>query len=180
MTPDALAAGLTSAASCHGSRSGPLATGDDPMIGAASARDRRQSRSRHAAAAAVLLSTAILSGCSSLDVACPAILYMDSNPIEVRLGGALLDQEVAVAACFGEGCRVADIDPDDNGRWSVPQRPPYDSSDDRFVGAGEYIRVVVTDPSGMVARDITVPIPYISETDGPCPGPFTFEPVVIE
>ncbi|MGO1316532.1 MAG: hypothetical protein ACTMIR_05810 [Cellulomonadaceae bacterium] len=125
------------------------------------------------AAASVLL----LGGCGPGgpfgEVACPAIGYLDLSPIELRLDG--LPADAAVAACFGADCTPADVVFE--GGWFVPQESPYLPGPDEPIDTVGVVRVLVTDAAGQVLHNAVHEIPVVSESSGPCPGPFHYDPV---
>ncbi|MBN9178404.1 MAG: hypothetical protein J0I43_13705 [Microbacterium sp.] len=84
-----------------------------------------------------------------------------------------------LAACLGEACEPAAIAPVEPGRWEVPQEAPYAREDTIGLDAGAGIRVVIIDASGVTVRDEWFDIPFVSSSDGFCPGPGEFQPVVV-
>jgi len=71
---------------------------------------------------------------------------------------------------------IAPVEP---GKWEVPQEPPYAPEDTIGLDAGAGIRIVVTDASGTTIRDDWFELPFARRSDGPCPGPGEFLPVVV-
>lgn len=119
-----------------------------------------------------------LSGC--VGTACSAVGYIYTGPAVLEFNPPL-DEEAGVAACFGAECEPAAIAR--GGDWEVPQEPPFFESDVLVPGAERMLRVVVTGPDGALVSDGVHEIPVVVERKGvfgECPGPFSFEPVVID
>ncbi|WP_036316566.1 hypothetical protein [Microbacterium sp. B24] len=129
-------------------------------------------------AAAALLTTGLLGGCGPMVPVCPAIGFVNPGPVTIEVAPALTVGEVA--ACFGDGCAPTPLPLGRDGRGRMPLAPPY-LADTSVVSIepGTTVRVVITDATGTVTRDVRAEIPYRSEGGGPCPGPVSFDAVVI-
>jgi hypothetical protein len=131
-----------------------------------------------AATAAVVLGSLTLTACVPPGVACPAIGFVYTAPIVIEMSADLIG-DGTLAACLGESCEPAAIAPVEPGKWEVPQEPPYAPEDTIGLDAGAGIRIVVIDASGTTIRDDWFEIPFARSSDGPCPGPGEFLPVVV-
>lgn len=112
---------------------------------------------------------------------CPTIGYAYVGDVELTF----TSEQKSVAACFGDGCTPQPVNKGDDGKWSVPQRPPYLLSDPADPGAERqghitFIRVAVGADSN---ADSVEQLPVESESTGEkefwhsCPGPSRFKPV---
>lgn len=129
-------------------------------------------------AVAALLSTGLLGACGPLAPVCPAIGFVNPGPVTIEVSPALVVGEVA--ACVGDDCSPAALPLDRNGRGHMALSPPYVGDTSMVsIEPGTTVRVVITDRSGVIARDVQVQIPYTSEGGGSCPGPVSFHAVVI-
>lgn len=131
-----------------------------------------------AAAAAVVLGSLTLAACAPPTVACPAIGYDYTAPVVIETSPDLIG-DGTLAACLDEACEPAAITPVEPGRWEVPQQPPYARADTIGLYAGAEIRIVIIDASGASIRDEWFTIPFVSSSEGFCPGPGEFQPVVV-
>lgn len=121
-----------------------------------------------------------LSGC--VGTACSAVGYIYTGPAVLEFSPPL-DEGVGVAACFGAECEPAAIARGSEATWAVPQEPPFFESEVLVPGEERMLRVVVTGSNGAVVSDGVHEIPIRVERTGvfgECPGPFSFEPVVID
>lgn len=135
---------------------------------------------RWTAPVVALVAMSSLSGCVSLS-ACPAVGYAYGGPAVIQFDPKL-PAGATVAACFGEECGPAPVSITADGVWEVPQETPYIPADTIPAGEIRALRVVATAPDG-TATDDTYEIPIKMEPEGVFgqrPGPFTFEPVVVE
>lgn len=131
-----------------------------------------------AAAAAVLAGSLALTACVPPGIACPAIGFVYSAPVIIEASPDLVGNG-SLAACLGDDCEPALVKPAEPGKWEVPQEPPYAPQDTIGLDLGAGIRVVIVDASGATIRDEWIEIPYTSSSDGRCPGPVEFQPVVV-
>jgi hypothetical protein len=133
---------------------------------------------RTAALAVALLAAAPLSGCVT---ACSAVGYGYTGPAVIEFAEPPPAGAV-VSACFGAGCAPSPLPaPETQERWEVPQETPYSPADSFLAGDVRELRVVVT-VDGAVVDDRVHDIPIHSESTGvfgQCPGPFSFEPVLV-
>ncbi|MDQ1122231.1 hypothetical protein [Microbacterium trichothecenolyticum] len=127
---------------------------------------------------AVLLSSSLLVACTPPVLACPAIGFVYTDPVKLEISSEALG-DGSVAACFGSGCEPTAIVRGEDGTWEVPPVAPYVASDTVGLDPGDHIRIVVVDGSGEVTRDEVIEIPYTTTSDGFCPGPIEFHPVVL-
>jgi hypothetical protein len=126
-------------------------------------------------ALATVAAIAVLVGLMpGLNRACPAIGYAYAGDVEL----AFSEQPESAAACFGEGCTPAAVERPHDGKWLVPQSPPY------LIPAVSVTSIYVeaVAPSGArIAR--TLPIETESTGEHPygpqCGGPFKFKPVKV-
>ena len=120
--------------------------------------------------ASVALLSLPLSGCV---FACPLIGYGDDSPIEIVIEGT--SGPVEVQACLNADCTPEQVIADADGRWLVPQEPPY------FAGVSP-TTVTVEVLSGGQTTTGTFDIPreaIDSDWLNQCPGPFRYLPVVV-
>lgn len=120
-----------------------------------------------------------LTGC--IAGACSAVGYGYSGPAIIEFGRPLPDAAV-VSGCFGAECEPRPLLSTPEGRWEMPQQQPYLREDEIGAGLIQEVRIVVVSedspPDDRVHR-----IPIRSERTGVfgnCPGPFSFEPVVVD
>lgn len=113
---------------------------------------------------------------------CPAIGYVNVSDIELRFSA----EPANVAACFGGGCAPASVTKSSEGKWLVPQRPPYlplDPTAGPGPGPGDVkdVKVAATDAAGRTTEYV-VGIGR-ERADGigfaQCPGPSKFRPVQV-
>lgn len=135
-------------------------------------------RGRALAAAVVCAAIGALTACAPGGIACPAIGFVYGDPVVLQISPELLGDGAALA-CLGEGCDVAEVVLDGDGRGEIPQEPPYFPADTIGINPGDQVRVVITDGSGEIVRDEQVEIPYASESGGLCPAPVEFQPVIV-
>lgn len=133
---------------------------------------------RIAAVPAALVGALTLSSCVPPGIACPAIGFVYAAPVVVEVDQALIG-DGSLAACLGDDCEPALIEPVDAGRWEVPQEPPYAPGDTIGLDDGDGIRIVITDVDGGIVRDDWYEIPYTGGSDGFCPGPREYQSVII-
>ncbi|EIC06716.1 hypothetical protein [Microbacterium sp. A1-JK] len=131
-----------------------------------------------AAAAGVLTGSLALSACVPPGVACPAIGFVLSGPVVIEISPDLVG-DGSVAACLGDDCEPASIEPVEPGKWEVPQEPPYAPQDTVGLDLDAGIRVAIIDASGAIIRDEWFEIPFTSNADGVCPGPVDVQPVIV-
>jgi hypothetical protein len=136
-------------------------------------------RRRAITATGVLLGMSSLVACVPPGVACPAIGYVYTAPVVVEISPELVGDGV-VSACLGKDCEVTALDASPSGRWEVPQEPPFAPTENLGLASGDSIRVLVTDGTGAVVRDIWREIPYTTTSNGSCPGPTQFDPVIVK
>lgn len=130
------------------------------------------------AAAAVLTGSLALTACVPLGIACPTIGFVYTAPVIIEISPDLVGNG-SLAACLGEGCEPAPVAPVEAGKWEVPQEPPYVPQDTIGIDPGARIRIAIVDAFGTTIRDEWFEIPYTSSSDGFCPGPVEFQPVVV-
>jgi hypothetical protein len=126
----------------------------------------------------MVAASVMLAGCVPPGVACPAIGYVYAGPVLIDVDSSLLGGQGTVEACFGADCRVAPIERGADGLWVLPQKAPHTEAGGIGLEPGAVVRVAVT-RSG-TTFDHSVEVPYQATTDGWCPGPVTFETVVID
>ena len=127
---------------------------------------------------AVLAGGFLLSGCVGIP-ACSAVGYFYDGPAVIEFD-VELPPEATVAACFGQLCEPAIVERTDGRTWEVAQRSPF-LPEDKVPGDAFDLRVIVTDIDGTVSDGVHE-IPVKTEPTGvfgECPGPFTFEPVLL-
>lgn len=135
-------------------------------------------RTRRLPALAVLAASIALTGCASQPVACPAIGFVYPDPVIVQIDPTVVGAGT-VAACLGEGCQPVALEPTARGRWEVPPEPPFAPKGTIGVDPGAGIRIAVLDAAGTTVRDEWFEIPYTSRSNGACPAPVEFQPVVV-
>jgi hypothetical protein len=119
-----------------------------------------------------------LAGCVPPGIACPAIGFVYVGPVLLDIDAAQV-ADGGVAACLGQECEPVPVARGDDGGWSVPQEPPYVGTDTIGLNPAAGVRVVITDASGAIVRDRWSEIPSTSTSDGFCPGPAEYGPVVV-
>jgi hypothetical protein len=143
-------------------------------------RDRlRLVRSRVVAATGLLLGVSSLVACVPFGIACPAIGYVYTAPVVVEISPELVGDGV-VSACLGVDCEAAPFDASPSGPFEVPQEPPFAPTDTLGLAPGDSIRVLVTDDTGAVVRDVWQEVPYTTTLNGSCPGPTQFDAVIVK
>lgn len=134
-------------------------------------------RRRLPGAMVALAAGAMLTGCAPLVPVCPAIGFVNRGPVVIEVAPALA--AATVAACIGDGCTPAALPLDGDGRGQMSPEPPYVRGTGLVsIDPGTNVRVVITGTDGVVVRDREIEIPYRSE-GGSCPGPVSFQPVVV-
>jgi len=114
-----------------------------------------------------------LSGC-----ACTTVGYINTDPIAVKIVGALPDGAI-LSACLDDGCTPAEVAIDGDGRLEIPQAQPYRSADS--INPPTIARVVVTVSDGTALVDERLEVR--TAPDNPissCPGPFHYEDLTLE
>jgi hypothetical protein len=122
--------------------------------------------------ASVLAVAAVLGPTRAIGRACPAMGWAYGGDVEL----AFSSPPGSVAACFGEGCSPAQVVLSPEGKWLVPQSPPYLDPP----VSGTFIHVEATDTAGhRIAGDLPIETESTGEHPfGPeCGGPFRFRPV---
>ncbi|MBV1778459.1 hypothetical protein KRR55_04925 [Paeniglutamicibacter sp. ABSL32-1] len=115
--------------------------------------------------------------------ACPAVAYVDVGDVEIEFAA----EPYSVAACFGIECSPQPVARSAEGKWAVPQSPPYlppepGARGGEIRGHVTTLRVVATGSSGLaVDRSNAI----WSESTGAfrfwtvCPGPTRYLPVQV-
>lgn len=106
--------------------------------------------------------------------ACPAVGYAYVGDVEL----AFSTTPESVAVCFGDGCTPERVVRNAEGKWLVPQSPPYLNPPVSVTS----IRVeAVAISGGRIARDLPIETESTGEHPfGPeCGGPFRFKPVLV-
>jgi hypothetical protein len=124
---------------------------------------------------AALLALALLFGrVPGVTGVCPAIGYAYVGEVEL----AFSTQPESVAACFGDGCSPAPVTKAPDGKWMVPQSPPYLTPP--VSATSIYVEAVAT-----TGARIALVLPIETESTGErpfgpdCGGPFRFKPVQV-
>ena len=121
------------------------------------------------AAAFGLLGLAAWSGCSTTTV-CPAIGYVYTGPVNIRVPGES-PATVRVSACFGDTCRPVDAEVTGRG-WSLnvgEHRGPGGATQPASITV-----VVTSSATGVELGRSVYPIDWKRVgAAGPCPGPVT-------
>lgn len=133
---------------------------------------------RTTGAAALIAATTMVTACVPPGIACPAIGFAYTAPVELEIDPDLVS-DGTVAACLPAGCEPVVVPADGNGRWLVPQEPPYTGEEAIGLEPGNEVRVLITDNAGTIMKDGLWEIPYTPTSDGFCPGPVNFHPVEI-
>jgi hypothetical protein len=125
-----------------------------------------------AAVVAAALALALLGRMPGVSRACPAIGYAYVGDAELVFSSP----PESVAACFGDGCAPRQLERNPEGKWLVPQSPPYLAPP---VSVTSIYVEAVTMSGDRIAREL--PIETESTGEHPfgsdCGGPFTFKPV---
>jgi hypothetical protein len=127
-----------------------------------------------AAGAAALGTAVVFGGMAGGDRACPAMGWAFVGDVELSFS----TPPESVSACFGDGCTPAQVTSNAEGKWLVPQSPPYLTPPvsvtsiyvDASTSSGERIASVVP-----IKTESTGEYPYGRE----CGGPFRFKPVQV-
>ena len=100
-----------------------------------------KARSLQALLLSILLAL-VLAASGSIPTACPAVGFVNLNPLELDLSG--LPAGTTVPACFGvnDRCNPVPVIGDSSGRWLVPQTPSFFQRDNAPTPIAR-IRVVV-------------------------------------
>lgn len=124
--------------------------------------------------AAVLGIVALLGGIPGVSRACPAVGYAYVGDVEL----AFSTPPESVAACFGDGCAPVQVVRDPEGKWLVPQSPPYLNPPVSVTSI--YVEAAST-TGARIARDLPIETESTGEHPfGPeCGGPFTFKPAQV-
>lgn len=71
----------------------------------------------------LLPSLMLVTGCTA--TVCPAVSFVNTNPVELDLSA--LPAGTTVSACFGvdDRCEPVPVTRGSDGRWMVPQKPPF-------------------------------------------------------
>lgn len=115
---------------------------------------------------------------------CPQPGNTDTGPVELKIATV----PTRVQACFGDDCELQPVQQNQDGRWLVPQEPPFLPAQDATTsataprpGAVTRIRVVVKE-AGKRQRDAVFEIPTANQAPAPgsqCPGPVSYLPVAV-
>jgi hypothetical protein len=103
---------------------------------------------------------------------CPAIGYAYVGDVELVFSTPV----ESVAACFGDGCTPEQVARNPEGKWLVPQSPPYLIPPVSVTSI--HVEALATS-GGRIARDLPIETESTGEHPfGPdCGGPFRFKPV---
>lgn len=134
---------------------------------------------RPLAAAAVTAACVTLVGCVPPGIACSAVGYITLGPVVVEADPSLVG-DGSLTACLGKECEPTTLSPAEPGVWKVPDAPPYSSHSIHGVDPGAGVRLVIRDATGATVRDEWREIPYTRDRPGPCPGPISLQPVVLD
>lgn len=126
------------------------------------------------AGTAVLGSALVVGSMAGADRACPAMGWAFAGDVELSFS----TPPESVLACFGEGCIPEQVTKNAEGKWLVPQSPPYLIPPVSVTS----IYVVASTTSG---NRLTSALPIETESTGEypfgreCGGPFRFKPVQV-
>ena len=102
----------------------------------------------------------------------------NSDPVELKIAST----PSRIQACFGDGCELHPLQAQSDGRWLVPQEPPYVPAAPQGASpVRDKVRVVVKE-SGKRQRDAVFDIPKTTApppAGSECPGPVTYLPVSV-
>lgn len=123
---------------------------------------------------AALAIAALLGRTPGVGVVCPAVGYGYVGEVEL----AFSTPPESVAACFGDGCAPEQVARDPEGKWLVPQSPPYLTPPVSVTSI--YVEAVATS-GARIDRDLPIETESTGEHPfGPdCGGPFRFKPVQV-
>lgn len=104
--------------------------------------------------------------------ACPAIGYTYVGEVELLFSA----EPVSVAACFGDGCAPETVMEATDGKWLVPQSPPYLTTPVSVTSI--YVEAVAASGS-RIARVLQIETESTGEHPFAlnCAGPLGFKPV---
>ena len=126
------------------------------------------------AGTAVLGSALVVGSMAGADRACPAMGWAFVGDVELSFS----TPPESVSACFGEDCTPEQVTKNVEGKWLVPQSPPYLIPPVSVTS----IYVVASTTSG---NRLTSALPIETESTGEypfgreCGGPFRFKPVQV-
>lgn len=127
-----------------------------------------------AAGAAVLGSAVVFGSMAGADRACPAMGWAFVGDVELSFS----TPPESVSACFGDGCTPEQVTRNAEGKWLVPQSPPY-------LTPPVSVSSIYVDASTTSGDRITSALPIETESTGEypfgreCGGPFRFKPVQV-
>lgn len=105
---------------------------------------------------------------------CATTGYLNLAPIVITTDGRV----DAVAACIGTDCTPVALTAGADGRWEVPQQPPYLAGAAR-VGTVDEVTVRAESAGQVVAEDAFPVYRVPLGVPGRCPGPFDYAPVTV-
>jgi hypothetical protein len=126
------------------------------------------------AGAAVLGCALVVGGMAGADRACPAMGWAFVGDVELSFS----TPPESVSACFGEGCTPGQVMKNAEGKWLVPQSPPY-------LTPPVSVTSIYVDASTTSGNRLTSALPIETESTGEypfgreCGGPFRFKPVQV-
>lgn len=127
------------------------------------------------AAGATVLGTAILFGSmAGVGQACPAMGWAYVGDVELSFS----TPPESVSACFGDGCTPEQVTSNAEGKWFVPQSPPY-------LAPPISVTSIYVDASTTSGERLARALPIETESTGEypfgreCGGPFRFKPVPV-
>ncbi|MDQ0732512.1 hypothetical protein [Arthrobacter sp. B1I2] len=127
-----------------------------------------------AAAAALLVSTLVVGSMAGENRACPAMGWAFVGDVELSFS----TPPESVSACFGEGCTPQPLTKNAEGKWLVPQSPPY-------LTPPVSITSIYVDARTSSGKRLTRALAIEAESTGEypfgreCGGPFRFKPVQV-
>ncbi len=127
-----------------------------------------------AAGATVLVYTLVVGSLAGENRACPAMGWAFVGDVELFFS----TQPESLSACFGEGCTPEPVTKSAEGKWLVPQSPPY-------LTPPVSITSIYVDASTSSGNRLTGALPVETESTGEypfgreCGGPFRFKPVKV-
>ena len=126
------------------------------------------------AGATVLGSALVVGSMAGADRVCPAMGWAFVGDVELSFS----TPPESVSACFGEGCTPEEVMKNAEGKWLVPQSPPY-------LTPPVSITSIYVDASSTSGNRLTSALPIETESTGEypfgreCGGPFRFKPVKV-
>ena len=126
------------------------------------------------AGAAVLGCALVVGSMRGADRACPAMGWAFVGDVELSFS----TPPESVSACFGEGCTPEQVTKSVEGKWLVPQSPPY-------LTPPASVTSIYVDASTTSGNRLTSALPIETESTGEypfgreCGGPFIFKPVQV-